>query len=91
MSSPNPALARPAPLASAKELEALLGRARYLADPATALAAWLGLRMKRPVLLEGPAGVGKTDLARATAEALQARLKAGGFVVKAAPSVPTTT
>jgi MoxR-like ATPase len=70
VSSPIPALARPAPLASAKELELLLGRARYLADPATALAAWLGLRMKRPVLLEGPAGVGKTDLARATAEAL---------------------
>src|SRR6187399_1522427 len=56
--------------ASAKELEARLGRARYLPDPATALAAWLALRMKRPLLVEGPAGVGKTDLARAAAEAL---------------------
>jgi MoxR-like ATPase len=48
----------------------MLGRARYLADPPTALATFLALRMKRPLLLEGPAGVGKTDLARATAEAL---------------------
>ncbi len=56
--------------ASPREMEASLGRARYLADPATALATWLALKMRRPLLLEGPAGVGKTDLARATAEAL---------------------
>ena len=70
MTSPIAVIPRPAPIASAKELEARLERARYLADPATALTAWLGLRMHRPVLLEGPAGVGKTDLARAAAEAL---------------------
>ncbi|HVY45257.1 MAG TPA: MoxR family ATPase, partial [Minicystis sp.] len=55
---------------SAAALAASLARARYLADPETALAAWLALRMQRPLLLEGPAGVGKTDLARAAAEAL---------------------
>src|SRR5690349_17747784 len=62
--------ASPGGPASAKELEARLGLARYLPDPATATAAWLALRMKRPLLVEGPAGVGKTDLARAAAEAL---------------------
>jgi MoxR-like ATPase len=70
VTSPAPAPARPAPIASAKELETLLEGARYLADPEAALTTWLGLRMKRPILLEGPAGVGKTDLARAAAEAL---------------------
>src|SRR5580658_1624462 len=56
--------------ATPADLEAGLTRARYLADSATALSTWLALKMKRPLLLEGPAGVGKTDLARATAEAL---------------------
>ncbi len=52
------------------DLERLLAGAAYLADPKTTLVAWLALKLEKPLLVEGPAGVGKTDLARALAEAL---------------------
>jgi MoxR-like ATPase len=46
----------------------------YLPDEGLATAAYLALRMHRPLFLEGDAGVGKTSLAQALAEVLGARL-----------------
>jgi MoxR-like ATPase len=47
-----------------------LRTASYLATPDVAMATWLALSLARPLLVEGPAGVGKTDLARAAAASL---------------------
>jgi MoxR-like ATPase len=46
----------------------------YVADRALATAVFLGLRLGRPLLLEGEAGVGKTELAKVLAAALGTRL-----------------
>jgi MoxR-like ATPase len=55
--------------ASGTDLALALARVGYLADERLSLVCWLALALERPLLVEGPAGVGKTDLARALAEA----------------------
>src|SRR5437660_11415970 len=54
-------------------LEALR-RVDYLADPSTAGVVFLADRLEKPVLVEGPAGVGKTELAKAIAATTGSRL-----------------
>ena len=51
-----------------------LGRAGYLADQSTAMTTYLAGALEKPLLLEGPAGVGKTELAKAVARATGAEL-----------------
>jgi len=59
---------------SIEELEVALREADYLPDRGLATALYLSLALEKPVLLEGDAGVGKTEAAKALATALGARL-----------------
>jgi MoxR-like ATPase len=56
------------------ELEAALSEADYLPDRGLSTALFLSLALQKPVLLEGEAGVGKTEAAKALATALGAHL-----------------
>jgi MoxR-like ATPase len=60
--------------ATIEELEGALRDADYLPDRGLATALFLSLALSKPVLLEGEAGVGKTEAAKALAKALDARL-----------------
>jgi MoxR-like ATPase len=51
-----------------------LGDVGYLADDSAALVSFLSGRLGKPVLVEGPAGVGKTELAKAVSRATGRRL-----------------
>jgi MoxR-like ATPase len=54
---------------SVAEAKAALERVGYLADESAALVAYLAQALGKPVLVEGPAGVGKTELAKAISRA----------------------
>jgi MoxR-like ATPase len=60
--------------ASPDDAAARLGEVGYLADPATATTAYLAGALEKPLLVEGPAGVGKTELAKAIGRATGADL-----------------
>jgi len=53
---------------------ALLQRASYVGDRSLATVLFLSLRLKRPLFLEGEAGVGKTEIAKVLASTLDRRL-----------------
>ena len=55
--------------ASVAETKEALAAASYLADESAALVSFLAQRLGKPVLVEGPAGVGKTELAKALSRA----------------------
>ena len=59
---------------STEEVAEALGRVGYLADAGIAGVVFLADRLAKPVLVEGPAGTGKTQLAKSVAEMTGARL-----------------
>jgi MoxR-like ATPase len=72
---PDPLYTAPVvPVASIDDLQRRLAEHHYVADRALAVSLFLSLTLKRPLFLEGEAGVGKTSLAAAMAEALDSDL-----------------
>jgi MoxR-like ATPase len=67
-------MTKPTLPATVDETLAILGRGRYVADRSLATAVYLSLSLRRPMFLEGEAGVGKTEIAKVLAEALGRRL-----------------
>jgi len=63
-----------APLDSVDGIVASFRERDYVCDRSLATAVFLGLRLGRPLLLEGEAGVGKTELAKVLAASLGSRL-----------------
>ena len=59
---------------SAAAVEEGLRSVGYLPDESTALVSFLAARLGKPVLVEGPAGVGKTQLAKSLAELMGRQL-----------------
>jgi MoxR-like ATPase len=74
MTAGPPAVSATSPVASVDDLIAQLAAHRYIADASLATVLYLGLRLGKPVLLEGEAGVGKTEVAKVLAAALGRRL-----------------
>jgi MoxR-like ATPase len=60
--------------ASVDALQRALAEEQYVAERALAVPIYLALRLKRPLFLEGEAGVGKTEVAKALAATLQTPL-----------------
>lgn len=68
-------MTQPAPtFESVDELETILASERYVADRGLATTVFLALKLGKPLLLEGEAGVGKTEIAKVLSTALNTPL-----------------
>lgn len=57
-----------------QQIKQLLEQQVYITDAAVATALYLSLALGKPLLVEGPAGVGKTEIAKALSKALDTKL-----------------
>jgi MoxR-like ATPase len=57
-----------------KDIKRMLYEQGYITDDSVAMSVFLSLQLNKPLLIEGPAGVGKTEIAKVMANALQTDL-----------------
>jgi MoxR-like ATPase len=62
------------PTASLADIGSLLLEQGYITDASVAMSVFLSLQLNKPLLIEGPAGVGKTEIAKVMARVLQTDL-----------------
>jgi len=63
-----------AKIQSVEHINKLLNEQGYIADQAVAVSIHLSMLLKKPLLIEGPAGVGKTEIAKVMSKALKTNL-----------------
>ena len=57
-----------------RSIQEMLEREQYVTDRAIATTAYLAMELRKPILIEGQAGVGKTEIAKVLASALNTEL-----------------
>ena len=57
-----------------EEVHGAMEAAKYITDRSTATVLYLSLKLEKPILVEGEAGVGKTEIAKVLAQTLKTRL-----------------
>ncbi len=60
--------------AELENIQRLLEQQEYIADRSIVMSVYLAMTLKKPLLVEGPAGVGKTEIAKVMAQALETDL-----------------
>ena len=57
-----------------EKIQKMLEEQDYVADPSILMSVYLAKTLHKPLLIEGPAGVGKTEIAKVMARALETDL-----------------
>ena len=57
-----------------KQVQGLLEKQAYITEESVAMSVYLSMQLQKPLLVEGPAGVGKTEIAKVLAQSLNTNL-----------------